>query len=118
MEIEQCPLAGKIPAIAIEHIPDICMRQCFELWDAATTNMDVHGEYDVYPVYVDEWSPCDHEGTEIETSHEALQTLDSPTSSLRIYTVVDLCMADDCGDEVGEQAYEFHCPFNKISTHA
>ena len=98
--------------MAIESLPEICMTSCVELWEKAMATNSTYGAYDVYnpTAHVDEWSPCDHENTSLEFSHEGLQVLDKTPK--RIYSVVDLCLGEDCGDEYGEQSYVFNCPNN------
>jgi hypothetical protein len=108
---ERCPLAGRGFSMAIEVLPQICMEQCGVKWEN-TAKMEPAGKYDRFNSTFTDLADneCDHEGTDIEFSHESLQTVDS--SPRRIYTVVDLCSG--CHLEYGEQSYSFDCPYNDV----
>lgn len=98
----------------VHDIPYICMRQCEPLWDAAVQGQHTAGEYDTYShLFSDNPDECRHDNTPIGFSCESLAHTGDGTG-LRIYTIVDECQGEDCGLELGEQSYQFVCPFNDL----
>jgi hypothetical protein len=86
-----------------------CAELCEKRWAMAVIRNSVSGPCDNYkPVeavidLTDSELQCSHVSAEF--SHDALTALDE---HLRRYVLVDAC--EGCGDELGEQAYNFICP--------
>lgn len=92
---ERCPL-DLGPEMTFE-IPDVCMRQCQELYVNASES-----SYDRYDT-------DEHCRADTEFSHDALHR--TGDSGERSYVVVDRCTQHD--EEVGEQGYNFVCPHSQ-----
>lgn len=87
--------------MAVESLPDFCLRHCFEKWGEALKTQA--GDIDDYETGTED---CSH--IPVVHSHESLQAVDS--SSLRLYSIVDMC--EDCGLELQETTYKFDCGNN------
>jgi hypothetical protein len=96
---ERCPLFGGRQSI--ESLPQFCVKQCIELWEAALRGQA--GDVDDYNAPAE---GCTHRN--VVFSHEALQSLDN--SADRLYTIVDKC--EDCETELLETTYSFQCEQN------